>query len=444
MSSADDPASPVRRRTPLDWITTSNPFYVISAGLFLFGLRISFGDPDNDLNIAALGVGLAGYTLLLAAAAILLVRFAGVWNDVRTILLLVVLLFLATSVTFDELLALDPVRGSLMNLGGLAFSLIASEGILRAIRLRLPLPYKLPYYLTLVLFFGYPILLAPDYPNPHSERLQWMFAAFPSAAALVFLMLLPAIRRGAVGNSGSPWPWPWYPWSLFAFLGVAVIGRSYLLCRSFQQPLPGHLTETMFAPFFLVPFALGLGVLLIEAGAKSRNPGAMLAAWFVPVVCFLLAGLGHRDDPAYSEFLDHFLSRTGLTPLFIALLASLGYYLYAWERGVPGAAEGITAIFTVFALAQPETLALADLSLVRPEWLAVPVAFQAVLGAIRREAWRLIVAGSVAAAWATGALWRLYLSLRTEVIGLDYLLASLLLLPVAVLVSLAKSRRTTA
>ena len=36
-------------------------------------------------------------------------------------------------------------------------------------------------------------------------------------------------------NNGSPWPWPFYPWSLFVFLAVAVVGRSYFLCRSFHQ-----------------------------------------------------------------------------------------------------------------------------------------------------------------------------------------------------------------
>ena len=58
---------------------------------------------------------------------------------------------------------------------------------------------------------------------------------------------------------------------------------------------------------------------------------------------------------------------------------------------------------------------------------------------VKRDAWRLIAVGGVAAAWLTGALWRLYLVLRAEVAGLDYLLVSLLLLPVAMLVSLAKA-----
>lgn len=40
-------------------------------------------------------------------------------------------------------------------------------------------------------------------------------------------------------------------------------------------------------------------------------------------------------------------------------------------------------------------------------------------------------------AWS--AAWKSYLSLRAEVAGLDYLLASLILLPVALVVSLAKA-----
>src|SRR5919198_5044870 len=120
---------PARTTHPLvRWVATSNPFYVISAGLFLVGLRVSFGAQARDIDAWALMGGLAGYTILLAAAALLLVRFAGVWNDVRTVLLLVVLMFLATSVTFDELLALDPARGTRFYLGGVGVSVAGTAG----------------------------------------------------------------------------------------------------------------------------------------------------------------------------------------------------------------------------------------------------------------------------------------------------------------------------
>jgi len=82
---------------PLD--LHKNPFYVLSAGLFLVGLRVSFGTQALEEVWALMG-GLAGYALLLAATACLLIRFGRVWDDARTVLLLVVLLILATSVDF--------------------------------------------------------------------------------------------------------------------------------------------------------------------------------------------------------------------------------------------------------------------------------------------------------------------------------------------------------
>ena len=119
----------------LRFLWTSNPFYVVSAALFLIGLKLSFGAQAREVDSWALMGGLAGYTLLLASAALLLVRFARVWNDVRTVLLLVVLMFLATSVTFDELLVMEPERGRWFFIGGLVFSIALTEGLLRGIRL---------------------------------------------------------------------------------------------------------------------------------------------------------------------------------------------------------------------------------------------------------------------------------------------------------------------
>src|SRR5947209_9741215 len=91
-------------------VCTKNPFYALSAGLFLVGLRLSFGEQARAIDTWSLMSGLAAYTLLLAGTACLLVRFGNVWDDVRTVLLLVVLMFLATSVTLDEVVVLDPSR----------------------------------------------------------------------------------------------------------------------------------------------------------------------------------------------------------------------------------------------------------------------------------------------------------------------------------------------
>ena len=93
-------------------------------------------------------------------------RFVGVWDDVRTVMLLVVLMFLATSVTFDEVLARDPARGVACYLGGLAFAVAVSEGMLRGARLALPPLFRVPYYLGLALFFLYPVALTPMLDRP--------------------------------------------------------------------------------------------------------------------------------------------------------------------------------------------------------------------------------------------------------------------------------------
>src|SRR6185295_1801008 len=135
----------------------------------------------------ALMGGLAGYTLLLALTAFLLVRFARAWQDLRTVLLLVVLMFLTTSVTFDEVLVISPRRGLACCLTGLLGAVLLSEGVLRGIRLKLPAWFRAPYYLILALFFLYPLGLAMIADRPHSQELQWALFGFSSVAGLVFL-----------------------------------------------------------------------------------------------------------------------------------------------------------------------------------------------------------------------------------------------------------------
>jgi hypothetical protein len=455
MSSVELPASPpppvpatvrgAERILKLLW--TSNPFYVISAGLFLLGLRLSFDARGGEVDSWALTGGLAGYTLLLAAAALLLVRFARVWNDVRTVLLLVVLMFLATSVTFDELLVTDPERGRWFFIGGFVFSAALTEGLLRGIRLRLPLLFRLPYHLALGLFFLYPLALVPVLHDPHDEDLLWRLWGFAPAAGLVFLTLLPAVRRGReyVRDNGSPWPWPFYPWSLFVFLGAAACGRAFLLCWSFHLlPAAGGL---VFGPYFLVPFGLAVAVVLLEIGLAEGNRVTRVVAMLLPAALVPIAGVGHRSEAIYAEFLRHFHGAFGGLPLHTALLAAGAFYLYAAARGVPLAAEGMTLVLAALSVVGPDSLTFDDRSAPRAPFLAGAVALQVVVGLIRRDAVRLAVGAAAVTAWGGTVAWRGYRELREQVAGLDYLAAGLLLLPVAVLISLGKGgvlvRRST-
>src|SRR5262249_18264300 len=174
-------------------------------------------------------------------------------------------------------------------------------GLLRGTRLVLPGWFRLSYYLILALFFLYPLALSPfvtrpDALNaPRSEELMWGLFGFSSVAGLVFLTLLPAIRKGAdyVRDNGSPWRWPLYPWVLFGLLAFAVPARAGLLCFSMDLLINENRDSLIFGTYFLVPFGLALTVLLLEIGIVSERPGAVKTALAAPVGLVVLALIGH-------------------------------------------------------------------------------------------------------------------------------------------------------
>jgi hypothetical protein len=385
-------------RGPVGWLCTNNPFYVISAGLFLAGLWISFGRQVREIETWSLMSGLAGYTLLLAVTACLLVRFARVWDDVRTVLLLVVLMFLATSVTFDEVLALDPGRGLVCYVLGLLFAVAVSEGVIRGMRLGLPVWFRVPYYLILTLFFVYPLALAPLLSQPQSELLLWGLFGFSPVAGLVFLTLLPAIRRGPgyVRYNGSPWRWPLYPWTLFGLLALAVPARAVLLCWSMHLVNAGQFNRIIFGPYFLVPFGMVLIVLFLEIGLVGGHRTALTVALAAPVALIGLTLL-HRGDPLYDDFLEKFMNRLGAAPLYLTTIACVGFYAYAALRRVPFGIEALTLALAGLAVIGTRTLFLTDLVAPRPAPILSAALLQLGLGTWRREAWRCLLGAGVMA-----------------------------------------------
>ncbi len=384
----------------IGWVCTSNPFYVLSALLVCLGLWVSFGSQAVASQTWALLCGMAGYTLLLAVTACLLVRFVGVWDDVRTVLLLVVLMFLATSVTFDEVLARSPARGVACYLAGFGFAVAVSEGMLRGIRLVLPPLFRAPYYLFLALYFLYPVAITPLLDRPRSEAMCWALFGFPAAGGLVFLTLLPAVRRGReyVRDNGSPWRWAWYPWSLFGVLAFGIAGRAAFLCWSMHHLPQGETEPYIFGPYFLVSFGLALGVVLLEIGLVERRVRVLRVAMALPAVLLVLAMAGHRPEPVYQWFLGRFMDRLGGSPMYLTLLASAGFYLYASLRGAPIAFDAMTAALGALAFVAPQTLDSSGLVAPRAlPILAVGVA-QVWSGLSRRQSWRCVIgAGCLAA-----------------------------------------------
>ena len=382
-------------------ICTSNPFYILSAWLVCMGLRISFGAQVNAMQTWALLAGMAGYTLLLALTACLLVRLVGVWDDVRTIMLLVVLLILATSVMFDDVFTRDPTRGTICYVVGLASAVLVSEGLLRGTRLALPALFRVPYHLALALFFLYPVALTPLLDQPEGEAVGWALFGFSPAAGLVALTLLPAVRRGReyVRDNGSPWRWAWYPWTLFGLLAFGAAARSAMLCWSMHHAGKVYGAEPyIFGWYFLAPFLIAVAIVLVEIGRVERLPGVRFAGLALPAVATALAAIGHRPEFVYQGFLAHFEARLGGSPLYLTLTASALFYAVAALRRVPTAAGALELALVGLAFVGPGTRDFDGLAAMRPmPMLAVAL----ILGATavrERSPWRAILGAACLAA----------------------------------------------
>ena len=357
------PGFVVSSRSLARWVSCNNPFYAISAMLVCVGLWVSFGGQARAAQMWALMAGLTGYTLLMAVTACLLVRFLGVWDDVRTVMLLTVLMFLSTSVTFDQVLAEAPMRGMACYGGGFLFAVAVSEGMLHGVGLRLPLAFRGPYYLILALFYLYPVALVPLLDQARNHELEWALFGFSPLAGLVALTLLPAVRLGRryLREKENPWPWAWYPWTLFGVLGFGVLARSPLLCWSMHHLAAGESEPFIFGYYFLIPFLFAVAVLLLELGIVEKKATVLRLALGMPAILAVLASLGHRSEVVYLAFLDEFAEKMGGTPLYVTLVASLGFFAYAWWRRVAMASLAVSVVLLSLVSVGPATRDLSGL-----------------------------------------------------------------------------------
>ncbi len=378
------------------FLYTQNPFYLIGTLLILFGLAQCFGR-EPTLATSGLLVGLlAGYTLLLAAIAAVIIRLGKIWDDARTILLVIVLLFfmLSTSLDFHLLFTLEPpTPGSLLLAGGWLFSILLSEALLRLLRIGLAARYRLPYYLILTLLFGYPVLLGwIDWHGAHAAR-SWTLLSFPAAGALALLALLPAARtrRRDEPVSGTPWIWPYYPWSLFVYLTIGLAIRSWWLTISFE---PAKGAEMCFRPYFLVPLALAWSALIVEMGKARHSLAAITAGMLLPLACLAVAFPGPPQNQVEIAFLGRLTAALGSPPQLVAW-SMLAFYGWTWLRRIPSSEVLLVGLGLFASALGRETVDLYSLASPQPLVVAA-VAALLVVQAIRHEStWRALAAGSL-------------------------------------------------
>lgn len=389
------------------FLYSQNPFYLLSVACVLHSTRLWYRDPSGPYDPWPLMGVICGYILLLAATGFVLIRFGKVWDDARSILLMLLLLFVELSLTFDEVLIGDRRTGMALLLLGWTLAVLVSEGLLLGLTMRLPALYRVPYHLFLGLLFLYPLVIVS---TQSAAPALWRVYLFSPVAALILLTLVPAIRRGAayVKDNGTPWAWPLYPWSLFVFFGICVTLRSYALCMSFDPVLSQNLEDAMrldsaFGGYFIAPIALAAGVLLMEAGLVTRRPSLQFAALLVPVLCLALSWPRPGMSVPYAEFLGRFTATLG-SPFWIAALAAVAFYAYARGRGVRAAEPACVAATALLACVERGALYQPLTFEPSPIWLWAVACVGAALG-IRRRSSAWCFAGSLAAVVALRATW---------------------------------------
>jgi hypothetical protein len=382
---------------------THNPFYLLSVAFVLHSTRLWYEAPSGAAAPWPLMGIICGYILLVAMTGIVLVRFGKVWDDARSILLILLLLFVELSLTFDSVLINHFETGRVLLLTGLAFSMLVSEGVLVGLRIRLPVLFRIPYHLLLALLFLYPwFIVSPTFGNP--EGAVWRIFLFSPTAAIVLLTLLPAIRRGPqyVRDNGTAWAWPWFPWPLFGFLAVCIVLRAYALSLSFDPVLTQPLNQAMqldsaLGTYALVPLLLAAGVLLLEAGIVSASVRAQSIALVIPAVCFVLALPDPTPTAPYADFLAQFTNQLG-SPLWLTASAGMAFFFYAAVRRVRYAQEALLASLAAAVFVGPQTVGPTTMSTLQtwPLWLIA--SFHGIVGLRRLSSYALFIAAVAAVA----------------------------------------------
>ena len=419
-SELTKPAPGTTQSQPRHWlmrrVTCPNPFYLLSAACVIHATGVPLKSSAEALAPETLLAIIGGYAAILAAIALVIVRFWKVWDDARSIFMILLLLFLEMALCADSLVQAEPARAARLLAVGFAIAVTISEFLLRSLRLRLPAMYRVPYYLQLALLFLYPFVLLPTLQAQDDVATTWRIFAFPLLVGISILALWPAMRRGpdAVRDNGSPWGWGWYPWTLFVFLGFCLCLRSYTLCLSFDAATAlsadaAYRLESIFGAYFLAPVLFAAAVLLLEAGLQSSNRAVQAVALWFPMLIVVLSFPGAGRNAADTEFITRLLGTFG-SPAWWSLIAACTFYALGALRGVPGARR--CAVYSIAALAFVDRTATVDwatLSAIQP-WPLFAAACLAGIASLRSrrssdwcETLALAVVAVVRLGWADAA-----------------------------------------
>lgn len=187
-----------------------------------------------------------------------------------------------------------------------------------------------------------------------------------------------------------------YPWTMFEFIAVATLVRTYALTISF---LPSTAMETAFQPYFLIPFLFAVLLLIMEMGIVEHRPG--LARWVLnvsPGLLLLAVPYTTADGPA-SLFLGTLTERCG-SPLWMTTWGLVVLQGIGLLRGVAGSKWRLLASILPLIWIGPESENLQSLSAPNA-WPLIVLGLVELIRAIRYQASKPAV---IAAMCLSGAL----------------------------------------
>lgn len=347
------------RRSLRRMLYSQNPFYLLSVCFVLHGTGIWYRANSQTHSPWILTGIISAYIVMMAGVGFSIVKWGKVWDDARSILLILLALFLELGMTADDVMIGDRATGRAMALVAWLVSVCVSEFILVGLGIRLKLLYRVPFHLLLGLILLYPIAIVQgDYPH-NVEQNCWSIFLFSPIAAGILLTLVPAIRRGAryVKDNGTPWLWPLFPWSLFVFLITVVLFRSYALCLSFDPVLDVSWNaalelENSFGGIYFVPIILAVSVLCLEGFLSTGNHSVRRAGLLLPFSAIYLAWPGINDSTLYLQFVDQFTEQLA-APVWLATMLAIVLLTYAMLRRIRSSEIALSASLVLFAFLQP-------------------------------------------------------------------------------------------
>lgn len=380
-------------------LSTANPFYLLSAAFVIHSTGLSIGE---GLSLSILLSLIGGYLVLLAMIGMAVVHFWKVWDDARSIFLILVLLMLELSLCFDQRIALKETGAILGLLGMTAGALFISEFIIRALRIRLPVMYRLPFFLQLSLAMLAALIPMSVGDIENSSLARWAIYGVSALAGLSMLTLIPAIRtsRERVEFKDCPWIWPYHPWSLFVIVWACLGFRLFLLTISFDPALELSGIDaydqmgSIFGGYLLAPMLLGLAWLLVEGALVHRHWFVHAAALSLPILCIGLSVRPESSNLALAGFYHEYTQTLG-SPVWLATIACLIFYSLSWWRELPFSRRCLVITMLLLSRVTPTTYDWQTTGDVNLIWITAAAVFLSFIG-LQRKSSRFLIE---AAAW---------------------------------------------